>query len=190
MTVPGILLPDRAFVLIRHGETDANRAGLIVGRLEAQLTDRGRAEAAALAGIDWPETPLLFVSPQARARETAALAFPGLPRSVVDGLRERDWGRLEGRPLAEMIPREATPEAGEAWADMLARVAAALRFALQDPRGGLPVLVAHSGTIRAVRRLTGGSEHGPRAANAAPILFTPGPGLWAERLWPRPGTED
>lgn len=185
-----IPLPDRAFILIRHGETDANRAGLIAGRIEAQLTDQGRAEAAALARLDWPAEPLIFVSPQDRARETAALGFPGRAAQVVEGLRERDWGVLEGRSFDAMIPREDTPDKGEAWADMLARVHAALLGALQDPRDGLPVLVAHSGTIRAVRRLTGGSEHGARAANATPILFTPAAGQWADRLWQPVHAED
>ncbi|MGE4326898.1 MAG: histidine phosphatase family protein [Pseudodonghicola sp.] len=183
-------LPDRAFILIRHGETDANRAGLIAGRIEAQLTDKGRAEAAALARLVWPAEPLIFVSPQDRARETAALGFPGRVPQVVDGLRERNWGVLEGRPFDEMIPREDTPKEGEAWADMLARVHAALVGALSDPRDGLPVLVAHSGTIRAVRRLTGGSEHGARAANATPILFTPATGIWVDRVWQVAGVED
>lgn len=175
----------RPFVMIRHGETDANRAGLIAGRLEAQLTDQGRAEAAALARLDWPAAPLLFVSPQTRARDTAALGFPDHQAQVLAQLRERDWGRLEGRPLAEMIPREDTPEGGERWDDMLDRVAAGLALALGDPRPGLPVLVAHSGTIRAVRRLTGGTEHGPRAGNATPLRFSPVDGGWTEDLWPR-----
>ncbi|MGD9865461.1 MAG: histidine phosphatase family protein [Pseudodonghicola sp.] len=174
------MILQRRFCVIRHGETDANRAGRIAGRIEAELTEQGRAEARALSAFVWPAPVLLYVSPQLRARETAALAFPGRQSRLLDDLRERDWGRLEGRPLAEMIAREDTPPEGESWPGMLDRVGRGLAQALADPRDGLPVLVAHSGTIRAIRRLTGGTEHGERPRNAAPLLFTPAGSGWVE----------
>ncbi|MEI4472796.1 histidine phosphatase family protein [Frigidibacter sp. MR17.24] len=175
----GALRP-RAFVVIRHGQTDANRDGLIAGRTEAMLTEAGRAAAARLALRRWPARIALFASPQARALDTADLAFPGRARRVLPDLRERDWGRLEGRPLAEITPREATPPEGEPWADMVGRIARALRLA-QDAAGpALPVLVAHSGVIRAVRALTAGDHTGPSAPNTTPLLFAPGPRGWSE----------
>ena len=83
--------------------------------------------------------------------------------------------------MSSMIPREETPENGEAWQDMLIRIHCGLRRVLLDPRAGLPVLVAHSGTIRAIRRLTGGTERGLRPENAKPLLFTPVDERWQER---------
>lgn len=174
-------IPSRPFCLIRHGETDANCKGIIAGRLEAQLTPFGQAQARQIAMLLWDQ-PLLFSSPQNRAVETALLAFPGLETTRIPDLRERDWGDLEGRPLSAMIPREDTPENGEAWQDMLIRVHRGLMRALLDPRVGLPVLVAHSGTIRAIRRLTGGTEHDHRPLNATPLLFTPAAGGWQESM--------
>lgn len=173
-------LPPRRFVLIRHGETDANRDGLIAGRTEAQLTDAGRAGAAALANRPWPEVTL-FVSPQDRAQDTARLAFPGRPAVTLADLRERDWGDFEGLPVSDLPPRASTPKGGEGWPDMIARVARALSHGLtQTDEDRLPVFVAHSGVIRATRHLLGHDPFGPSPRNTTPILFVPGPGGWHE----------
>ena len=174
-------IPNRPFCLIRHGETDANCKGIIAGRLEAQLTPLGQAQARQIATLSWDQ-PLIFVSPQDRAVETALLGFPQCEMTQVPDLRERDWGDLEGQPLSAMIAREDTPENGEAWQDMLIRIHQGLTRALLDPRIGLPVLIAHSGTIRAIRRLTGGTEHGARPQNATPLLFTPAARGWQESM--------
>ncbi|MGJ8546540.1 MAG: histidine phosphatase family protein [Sulfitobacter sp.] len=173
-------LPTRPFILIRHGQTDANRDGRIAGVTEAQLTDNGRACAAALQNWPWPSALAVFASPQQRALETAALAFPGHDLTPLPGLRERDWGVFENRPVAELPPRETTPEGGEAWDDMLSRVAAALHRAVHLAADNLPVLVAHSGVIRAARHLTGGTAHGPSPDNTTPYLFAPSPTGWRE----------
>lgn len=175
-------LPLRAFCVIRHGQTDANRDGIIAGRIEAQLTVQGRAAASALAALHWPERIALFTSPQDRAQETARLAFPGQSAHVINALRERDWGVFEGQPVSTLPPRDATPEGGEGWPAMLLRVGAALREADSLAGDALPVLIAHSGVIRSIRALTGGDFGGPSAANTTPILFTPADGRWSEQL--------
>ena len=180
-----MILPAHDFCLIRHGETDANRDGLIAGRTEARLTAAGIAAAKALARQPWPDAIAVFTSPQERARVTAHLAFPAHRAQVVPDLRERDWGRFELRPLAELPQRTATPEGGEGWGPLLTRIAAALQLCIDQAGGALPVIVAHSGVIRAARALTGGDVTGPSAANASPLLFhAPGPGSdgrWQER---------
>lgn len=166
-------LPQKAFVLIRHGQTDANRDGVIAGRTEAMLTGTGRAAAAALSARPWPGRIRVFCSPQQRAKDTAALIFPGHILTAHPGLRERDWGLFEGRPLSEQPPRLSHPSGGEAWEEMLARVALALRDCLGAAGPALPVLVAHSGVIRAARALTGGDYGGASPPNTTPLLFTP-----------------
>ena len=167
-------------MLIRHGETDANRDMRIAGRSEAQLTAAGRASAAALAEWAWPSIRL-FVSPQQRAQDTARLAFPSIPAATLPDLRERDWGHFEGLPVAELPQREKTPDGGEPWDDMIGRVGRALEAGL-DRSGpeALPVFVAHSGVIRAARHLLGFDPHGPSPHNAQPLLYEPGAGAWHE----------
>ncbi|AVF03410.1 MULTISPECIES: histidine phosphatase family protein [Devosia] len=176
-----MILPQRPFALIRHGQTEANRDGFIAGRTEAQLTESGRRAARALAGKAFGRPIMLFTSPQARARDTALLAFPSLSAYVVDDLRERDWGIYEGRPIAELPPRTSTPEGGEAWEAMLARLAAAICQCMALAGSNLPVIVAHSGAIRAARALTGQDAMGPSAPNTTPLLYTPASGQWREQ---------
>lgn len=173
-------IPLRPFCLIRHGQTDANRDRIIAGTLDAMLTGQGRAGALALSRLSWPGAIALFSSPQTRALDTARLAFPGRPIAVIGGLRERDWGIHEGRPLDELPARTATPEAGEAWGDMLERVAQAIALCMARAGNALPVLVAHSGIIRAARALTGGDPHGPSVPNTTPCLFRPDGTGWRE----------
>lgn len=176
-----MILAQRSFVLIRHGETDANRDGIIAGRMEAQLTERGRDAARALAGKPFAQPITVFTSPQARARETAILAFPSVKAHVVANLRERDWGIYEGCPLADLPPRTATPDRGESWDAMLTRMAAALNQCMTLAGGNLPVIVAHSGVFRAARALTGHDATGPSAPNTIPLLYTALADSWQEQ---------
>jgi broad specificity phosphatase PhoE len=175
------MLPRRPFAIIRHGETDANRDRIIAGRTEARLTDRGRRAAASLAGQAFGQPIVLFTSPQARARETATLAFPYLTAYVVEDLRERDWGVFEGRSIADLPPRTSTPDGGESWEAMLARMAAAIGLCIDLAGGNLPVIVAHSGVVRAARALTGHDATGPSAPNTVPLLYAPASGSWHEQ---------
>ncbi|PLW77158.1 histidine phosphatase family protein [Cohaesibacter celericrescens] len=164
-------LKHHSFCLIRHGETVANRDGIIAGRLDVALTDFGRDQARALQRSDWPESMSLFCSPKERAKESCLLAFPGKDPELVAGLVERDWGIFEGRPLAELPTRELQPEAGEAWQDFLDRVGNALVYCCAAADGAIPIMVCHSGVVRAARILTGQPTVGSRAPNAKPILF-------------------
>ena len=87
--------------LIRHGQSESNLAGLLVGRSNPPLTDLGRTQAAALR-------PLLtgvvevWTSPLQRARETAAVALPDVPATVHAAFIEVDYGSLDGTPLAAL----------------------------------------------------------------------------------------
>jgi broad specificity phosphatase PhoE len=92
--------------LVRHGQSTTNAEGLLVGRSDPHLTELGERQARALAPwlIDVKE---VWVSPLARARETAALAIPGRPFVVKESFIELDYGALEGQSAATM--------AGEGW---------------------------------------------------------------------------
>jgi broad specificity phosphatase PhoE len=175
------MLPQRPFALIRHGETHANRNRTIAGRTEARLTPEGRRAAASIAGKSFGQPIMVFTSPQARARETAMLAFPSLTANVVEDLRERDWGIFEGCPIAELPLRTSTPDGGESWEAMLARMAAAIGHCIDLAGGNLPVIVAHSGVVRAARALTGHDATGPSAPNTVPLLYAPASGSWHEQ---------
>lgn len=176
--LPRQVLPQRPFVFMRHGQTELNAAGLICGRMDPPLDEAGRQQALA-AGKVLAELPFscVAVSSAQRAIETAALALPGQAMLVFDGLRERDWGELEGRPLAEQCGYTETPPGGEPWQVFLDRVATTLACILEQHEQ--PLVVAHSGVWRALRALASGTPDGPRVANAAPVLVVPAVALAA-----------
>jgi probable phosphoglycerate mutase len=99
-------MTDTRICVTRHGETDWNIAGVLQGRLDVPLNDRGREQARELA---WRFATAgftqVYTSPLARARETAEILAPllALPPPVChDGLQERNFGVIQGIPKAEL----------------------------------------------------------------------------------------
>ncbi|MGD0320373.1 MAG: histidine phosphatase family protein [Acidimicrobiales bacterium] len=88
-------------VLVRHGQAAANAAGVILGRSDSPLTDRGRAEAAALTPA-LGKVGRLISSPLARAHDTATALGLGLSVEVDDRWVEVDYGEYEGRSLSSV----------------------------------------------------------------------------------------
>ena len=74
--------PKLPFVFIRHGETDANRAGIIAGSNEPPLNDTGREQALAIAPLmaqaNWRAVYVSF----ARTHAWTAAVRDGKDRSV------------------------------------------------------------------------------------------------------------
>lgn len=82
----------------RHGETEINLRHQVSGRGEAALTDRGRAQARALAERTVAEPiDLILASPLQRAWETArAVAqVKQIPLLAEPRLQEMDYGRFD-----------------------------------------------------------------------------------------------
>lgn len=92
---------------VRHGETPPNRAGLLLGRSDVALTDRGRDQAKrlaeALSGLDVGH---VLASPLRRACDTAAPIAAACGQAVVvdERLIEIDYGEWEGRPFTDLAP--------------------------------------------------------------------------------------
>jgi broad specificity phosphatase PhoE len=144
-------------VLARHGETQANASGLLLGRADVELTERGRRQAKALAAAV-PDARVVISSPLARARDTAA-AF-GLPVEVDDRWIEIDYGDWDERPSGAVSSADwdrwrndvtFVPPGGESLASVGARVRDACeelaeRAAASD---GDIVVVSHVSPIKA-----------------------------------------
>lgn len=170
-------LPSKTFCLIRHGETTANRDGIIAGRLDVPLTENGRDQARRLRDLEWSAPCMLFASPMERALETCKLGFPDEQIHTHPDLRERDWGVFEGQPLANQPSRDGKPAEGEDWSEMIERVAQAITECCSQASDALPIMVCHSGVIRATRILCSFSGPWSRVQNAYPLQFTwTGPG--------------
>ncbi|HVL05088.1 MAG TPA: histidine phosphatase family protein [Acidimicrobiales bacterium] len=86
-------------LIVRHGQTQANADGLILGRADPPLTDLGRRQAAALARA-LPAPARVVSSPLRRAQETAS-AFGG-PVETDDRWIELDYGQMDGTPAASI----------------------------------------------------------------------------------------
>jgi probable phosphoglycerate mutase len=88
-------------LLLRHGETEWSASGRHTGRTDVELTDRGQAQARALApAANGRAFALVLTSPLRRATETCRLA--GLAGTVDPDLREWDYGAYEGRTTPEI----------------------------------------------------------------------------------------
>ena len=153
-------------VIVRHGRTDHNAAGLLLGRLDPPLDPLGRDQAVALAAAIGP-VDRVIASPLQRATETAA-AF-GRPIEIDERWIEVDYGAYDGMPLGE-VPAEAwaawrrdpefAPPGGESLRGLGARVAAALDdLTASDAPETTTVIVTHVSPIKAaVSWALGGDE--------------------------------
>jgi broad specificity phosphatase PhoE len=149
--------------IARHGETDENAQGRILGRRDPPLSAAGRAQAQALAvAAAGHGFAALWTSPLRRARDTAAVvgAALGLEPVVLDDLVESDRGAWEGRSVADLAREDPVGHAafvagdpafvfpgGESLAAQRERTRAALARVAAGPQPAL--VVAHAGTIRA-----------------------------------------
>lgn len=130
-------------ILVRHGRSTANTAGLLAGWTPGvALDERGAAQAAALPGrlADLPLAEVV-TSPLQRCQETVApllAARPGLEAHTEDRIGECDYGDWSGRKLAELSdeplmevvqqhPSAAAFPGGESMRAMQTRAAEAVR---------------------------------------------------------------
>ena len=82
-------------ILIRHGESVANAQGLLLGRTDAALTEKGMAQAAAVHQLLDGPVLTLRSSPLSRARDTAARLGLEAPIEIDDRWIEVDYGEYE-----------------------------------------------------------------------------------------------
>ncbi len=151
--------------LIRHGETDWNRAGLCMGQMDIPLNELGHrqaeltAERLASLGID-----AVYSSDLVRALETARpiAARHGLTPVALKELRELHYGRWQGHSHEEierLFPQafrigppeesiEFQPEGGESRYQLYQRSVRAFEEIWAKHRGQTVVLVTHGGVIR------------------------------------------
>lgn len=130
-------------ILVRHGRSTANTAGLLAGRTPGvALDERGTAQAAGLPQrlADLPLATAVS-SPLQRCQETLApllAARPGLALHTDDRINECDYGDWSGRKLAELTgdplmevvqqhPSAAAFPGGESMRAMQHRAAEAVR---------------------------------------------------------------
>lgn len=139
----------------RHGQTEANAGGLLLGRADPSLDETGRVQAAQIAQAI-PSPDRVVSSPLARTMQTAQ-AF-GVDVEVDDRLVELDYGDLDLTPVRDVSAEtwkqwrsdlDFRPPNGETMAEMYARVAEAFDD-LQEQAAGLDIVVlSHVSPIKA-----------------------------------------
>nr|WP_315421545.1 histidine phosphatase family protein [uncultured Pedobacter sp.] len=103
--------------IIRHGETELNRQGIVQGRgINSDLNDLGRAQAEAFYQ-KYKEIPFdkIYTSDLKRTWQTVQKFIDAkLPWEKLSGLDELAWGVWEGKPNTEDA-REAFREMLQSW---------------------------------------------------------------------------
>jgi broad specificity phosphatase PhoE len=154
-------------ILVRHGETEANRTGCFAESEEIPLTEEGRRQARdaarRLAAGALPHR--LFSSAFARARETGQIIARELrlEMEILEGIHERDFGSLKGHPyhrMGEMMAADPScdltriwlwkPEGGESLDEVRLRAVAVLEDVRRRHADQDVVLVCHGAVIQAL----------------------------------------
>lgn len=162
------------FYFVRHGESEGNRAGKILGRIDLGLSDLGREHARA-AGRFFAShgEAYLAASPLKRCRETGSLlaAEAGLPEPEArDELIELDAGVFAGKGLeeiAEEMPEQfrtfrvgswEAVEGAEPISSLYKRAVAAWKHLIAQANAGADTVIAvtHAGFMQWILKATFG----------------------------------
>ncbi len=165
-TLPLTMAQPLTVLLVRHGQSEWNAAGLMQGQTaHVPLTALGHAQAARAARDLLPLRPGALVSSDLRrAVQTAehCARATGLTVTTTPALREQGYGVLEGRPSRELwdvvdwSDAQWSAEGGESLAELHARVGAYLKHLCAEPPAEVVALVTHGDTIRAAQAVAAG----------------------------------
>ena len=148
--------------LVRHGQTNLNKAKLMQGLTDEPLNETGRTQAKKTAElIGDVRFDAVYASPLDRAIETASVVA-GIDRSKVlvdERLIETDFGRYEQRPYSKMglkmslywaLPEVfPAPKTVETVSSMVERASSFLRE-LETKEYDRVLIAAHGGILRSI----------------------------------------
>jgi broad specificity phosphatase PhoE len=147
-------------IIVRHGQTDANARGLLLGRADPALDAVGRTQASAVAAALAPlrRDTRIVSSPLRRARETAALIAREGDVEIDERWIELDYGTFEGTPVAD-VPEDTwrrwradpdyAPGGGESLRALGERVCAACDELVADAGARDIIVVTHVSPVKA-----------------------------------------
>ena len=147
-------------ILIRHGTTLGNLERRFIGTLDVDLAPQGE-ELARRVSSSLPVVQHVYRSPLKRCGQTARLLWPGVAESVIEELRETDFGPFEGKNHAELKdvplyqkwlenPDFSQMPVGESAQAVVERVSAGLKRVAEDASRrefSLVGLVSHGGAL-------------------------------------------
>lgn len=141
--------------VVRHGRTEANASGLLLGRADPELDQTGREQAKRIAA-SIPSGATVVSSPLQRCQQTAAAISPDYVTD--DRLLEMDYGEFDLTPVKD-VPAEVwaawrsdvdfAPPGGESHAELGARVNEVLTELSSQAMDEDLVVVTHVSPIKA-----------------------------------------
>lgn len=177
-------VPERKFLLLRHGESMANAGRTVAGFLDAPLTQLGRTQAEEIKPLiaALEERPnLVYHSALSRARDTAAIVNQSIlcPMHEHPDLAEQNYGDWQGQSWDVIDPfktEDLDPPNGESKKQFYARAVAAIEHCLdhsaQIHQAPLPLIVCHGGIFNALRDYYGLPKQGHGNCALARITVT------------------
>jgi len=137
-------------ILVRHGETEENAAGIIQGHLPGRLSARGREQVERLGHrLARERIDAAYSSDLARARETTEAIMrhhPAVPVIWTEDLRERYLGRYQGARGNDVGWAEFAEAADvETHEQLLGRARRVLTLLHDARRNGTILLSGHGG---------------------------------------------
>jgi len=150
--------------LVRHTEVDEKYHKRYNGHIDIGLSKQGKAQAEVLAELFKGEVfNLVMCSDLLRARETLAPFDQAKDTLFTEQLREKSWGRHEGKSFDEIIAEgeivyehfEQWIEAldGEPYAEYIKRVEKFFFEYLPQQNANTVLVVTHAGVIRVLMAL-------------------------------------
>jgi Fructose-2,6-bisphosphatase len=151
-------------LLIRHGETDWNRSGRVMGDQPIPLNQTGERQAHACVEV-LSRTPIagIFTSPVLRAMQTAEIlrrsqevplqSLPGLSEIGVGDWINRYWKDFIDDPARQnwySQPDQARPSGGETLREIQRRAVAAVKQVIDGGQDMPYVFVSHGDIIRSI----------------------------------------
>ena len=147
-------------IVVRHGQTEANARGLLLGRSDPPLDPTGHEQAAAVAATLAPlrSGTRIVSSPLRRAQETADIIAAGAAVDIDDRWIELDYGTFEGKPVASVSEEtwaqwradpDFSPGGGESLRALGQRVARACEALIVEADAHDVVVVTHVSPVKA-----------------------------------------
>lgn len=156
---------------VRHGETEMNVAGLLSGRTETPLTEKGIEQAKATGKElkqKLPKMDLIVCSPYERTYETARLIAQeiGYPVEKIqknDMFIERTFGVLEGTLGTDFLDKHSYKEfddveGSETIENLQKRAGEAFKY-LQTLEEDNILIIGHGAFARAIKRVVKDLPH-------------------------------
>lgn len=157
--------------VVRHGQTDSNKNGLIMGqRIDESLNEEGIRQASVLSeNLEKEGFDVIFSSPLKRALQTAETISKkfNTPMLIYERLLERDFGSLSGKTweqIEEILQKDAHAKdraqtydyhsfGGETASDVKERVLSFLDFVKKEYGSKKVLVVSHGGILKRLQSL-------------------------------------